>query len=302
MPNIDICHSFWLTISDYIYNNPINDKDEINQLLLVIVAICGAIMGLSIVQSNFVIAIMSLLVRYIMAYGVPVDKNGEPHLNATQHSVLAHMPRSLPDALKQFEIDRRFKMFAVCPDCNFTNPAITSVETNFPIFPVTCSHNCPGKSGSYMCGTPLLATRQDGICVPLKPYLISFLPDYLVHCLADPVFLEQSMQATDDALYSAQHPNQLSTGVDNMFQAEFMKDFKGPDGKLFIDQGHKIWLAFSLHMDFFNPNHVTVRGNHDSIGIISAANLALDSSIQYLPEYILLGPKEPSYDDIDHFV
>ncbi|KAF9268618.1 hypothetical protein L218DRAFT_815745, partial [Marasmius fiardii PR-910] len=63
---------------------------------------------------------------------------------------------------------------------------------------------------------------------------------------------------------------------------------------------------FSIHVDFCNPYGVTHRGAHQSIGIISCANLALDCSIRYLPEYmfstIIPGPVEPSYDTIDHFV
>ncbi|KAE9397095.1 hypothetical protein BT96DRAFT_762752, partial [Gymnopus androsaceus JB14] len=63
---------------------------------------------------------------------------------------------------------------------------------------------------------------------------------------------------------------------------------------------------FSMHVDFFNPNRTTHRGAHDSIGVISCANLALDSSIRYRPEYmymtIIPGPNEPSYDELDHYI
>jgi hypothetical protein len=58
-------------------------------------------------------------------------------------------------------------------------------------------------------------------------------------------------------------------------------------------------------MDFFNPNGVTQRGTHDSLGVLHCANLALDPSIRYLPEYIyaciIPGPKEPNHNEIDHF-
>ncbi|KAJ3739972.1 hypothetical protein DFH05DRAFT_1362643, partial [Lentinula detonsa] len=63
---------------------------------------------------------------------------------------------------------------------------------------------------------------------------------------------------------------------------------------------------FSIHVDFFNPNRVTQRGAHDSIGVISCANLGLDSTIRYLPEYlystIIPGPNEPTADEIDQHV
>ncbi|KAJ3991177.1 hypothetical protein F5050DRAFT_1581853, partial [Lentinula boryana] len=86
--------------------------------------------------------------------------------------------------------------------------------------------------------------------------------------------------------------------VQNIFKASFIKDFKGPDGKLFVDRGDKIHLAFSMHMDFFNPYHITHCGPTKSLSVISCANLALNPSICYLPEYlyfasIIPGPHEP---------
>jgi hypothetical protein len=34
-----------------------------------------------------------------------------------------------------------------------------------------------------------------------------------------------------------------------------MKNFGGPvSGQLFIDRGDKVWLAFTIQTDFFNPN------------------------------------------------
>ncbi|KAE9400325.1 hypothetical protein BT96DRAFT_819473, partial [Gymnopus androsaceus JB14] len=95
--------------------------------------------------------------------------------------------------------------------------------------------------------------------------------------------------------------------VENVFEAAFIKDFKGPDGKLFVDCGDKICLAFSMHVDFFNPNGITQCGAHNSIGVISCANLALDPLIQYLLENmfvggIIPGPNEPSANELDHFV
>ncbi|KAE9387297.1 hypothetical protein BT96DRAFT_837842, partial [Gymnopus androsaceus JB14] len=63
---------------------------------------------------------------------------------------------------------------------------------------------------------------------------------------------------------------------------------------------------FSMHVDFFNLNCTTHHGAHNSIGIISCANLALDSSIQYQPKYmymtIIPGPNKPSYDKLDHYI
>jgi hypothetical protein len=140
---------------------------------------------------------------------------------------------------------------------------------------------------------------------PIKPYLVSSLPDYIARSLSDKDYLQQSLDATDNALRAIQTGKE-QIGVQNVFEANFIKDFKGPDGKLFVDRGDKIRLVFSIHMDFFNPHGVTQRGAHESLGVISCANLALDPSIRYSDNRfiasIIPGPQEPSADEIDHFV
>ncbi|KAE9391971.1 hypothetical protein BT96DRAFT_773297, partial [Gymnopus androsaceus JB14] len=64
---------------------------------------------------------------------------------------------------------------------------------------------------------------------------------------------------------------------------------------------------FALHMDFFNPNGIRVRGNHHSVGVISLANLALTTDNRYIPEFLFLGAiipghKEPTVEQCDHFI
>ncbi|KAE9394184.1 hypothetical protein BT96DRAFT_747639, partial [Gymnopus androsaceus JB14] len=64
---------------------------------------------------------------------------------------------------------------------------------------------------------------------------------------------------------------------------------------------------FSMHVEFFNPNGITQRGAHNSIGVILCANLALDPLIQYLPENMFIGgiipgPNEPSANELNHFI
>ena len=124
--------------------------------------------------------------------------------------------------------------------------------------------------------------------------------------MSDETYLYQSVAATNTALHSIRIGEE-QIGVQSVFEANFIKDFKGPDGKLFVDRGDKIRLAFSIHSDFFNPEGVTLRGATKSLGIISFANLALDPSIRYLPEYLFIaaiipGPNEPSVDEMDYFV
>ncbi|KAJ7080261.1 hypothetical protein C8R44DRAFT_653822 [Mycena epipterygia] len=65
-------------------------------------------------------------------------------------------------------------------------------------------------------------------------------------------------------------------------------------------------LAFEVQLDFFNPNGTRKRGNHDSIGILSAALMNLDDDIRYKPDAlyvsIIPGMNEPDVEEIPHYV
>lgn len=233
------------------------------------------------------------------------DSNPSHSFSSSQNKIIADMPTSLSDALKRFGVNGCFDLYAACPSCNFTYRVHSLGVKGFYDLPERCDNTILSKDGNFICNTSLLKCRLDGSPQPVKPYLVPSLSDYLARSLLDRTYIEQCTHATDKALHNIQ-THQTLDSVSDVFEANFIKDFKGPDGKLFVDRGDKIRLAFSIHLDFFNPNGIRYRGNHDSIGVISCANLALDPSIQYLPENMFLtiipGPIEPSADEIDHFV
>ncbi|KAE9384263.1 hypothetical protein BT96DRAFT_765247, partial [Gymnopus androsaceus JB14] len=63
---------------------------------------------------------------------------------------------------------------------------------------------------------------------------------------------------------------------------------------------------FAMQVDFFNPNGTRKRGNHDSVGIISLANLNLPVELRYKPEHLFVmiipGPREPELDSLSHYI
>jgi Transposase family tnp2 len=113
-------------------------------------------------------------------------------------------------------------------------------------------------------------------------------------------------KACDDAMAAIGDPPEGD--MKNIFHVEFMKKFKGlTSGRLFIDRGDKVRLAFAIHTDFFNPNGVRKWGNHDSIGIISLINLNLPENIRLQPDNlfpagIIPGPSEPEKEEISHYL
>ncbi|KIK53383.1 hypothetical protein GYMLUDRAFT_63756 [Collybiopsis luxurians FD-317 M1] len=226
--------------------------------------------------------------------------------SASQNNIIKDMPSTLSNALKKFGANGHFNLYATCPSCSCNHKALPLPGSNLFDYPSQCTNEIVGKHGVSMCRSELLMHQCNSTVQPIKPYLVSSLPDYLTHCLSNETYLQQSINATDSALQSIRTgEEQLS--VWDMFEADFIREFKGSDGKLFIDQGDKIHLAFSIHMDLFNPNSVTQCGTTQSFNVISCANLALDSSILYLPEYLFVaaiipGPNESLAGKIDHFV
>ena len=74
-----------------------------------------------------------------------------------------------------------------------------------------------------------------------------------------------------------------------------------------MDRGDEGHYAFSLHIDFFNPQGMTVWGASTSSGIISMACLNLPLDMRYKPENMYLagiipGPKQPSLENLNHYI
>ncbi|KAF5332314.1 hypothetical protein D9758_016105 [Tetrapyrgos nigripes] len=292
--------------ADYVHQSDFFYMDQINQVLVLLAVICNMVIGLSIVQCNFLVGVSVMLVKLGMSTACPDNTCNTPYpFSPSQDEVIAGMPNSLAGALKRFGAEGRFDSYATCPTCNFTNKGVL-IDNGQYHYPETCTNRVVGESGVSICGTSLLTRRSDGTFHPIKPYLVNSFHNYLARCLGDPTYLECSKKAADDA-YNAISSGQQHDDIQDVFDAEFTMDFKGPDGSLFVNRGAKIRLAFSIHTDFLNPNGITHRGPTQSIGVISCANLALDPSIRYLPEYlyhasIIPGPKEPDVDEMDHFV
>lgn len=62
-----------------------------------------------------------------------------------------------------------------------------------------------------------------------------------------------------------------------------------------------------MHVDFFNPEGMNVRGASTSCGIISRVCLNLPLDIRYKPENMYLagiipGPKQPSLKNLNHYI
>ncbi|KAK0496918.1 hypothetical protein EDD18DRAFT_1105233 [Armillaria luteobubalina] len=154
-------------------------------------------------------------------------------------------------------------------------------------------------------GKKLLEECQ-GSFHPLKLFLMVSLPDFITQSLADPMIEKLCDEACNNAMAHLDDP--VDHTMTNIFNGEFIKTFKGPaPGKLFIDRGEKVHIAYAMQVDFYNPNGIHKQGNHNSIGLISMANLNIPKSIRYKPENIFVagitpGLKEPNYKQMPHLM
>ncbi|KAF5339059.1 hypothetical protein D9757_015521 [Collybiopsis confluens] len=292
----------------YIYNADFTYLDQINQVCALLAVICNMIIGLSTLQSEFLLSATILCLKLGMLTSSP--ENTDP-FSPSQNAIIRGMPTSLSAASKRFGAKGSFEMLATCPLCSCTHRAASLAGPNIHEYPTLCTNRLVREAGvSAICGTELLTRRRNGTMQPIKPYLVSSLTDYFARCLADETYLQQSTDATDDALHAIRTGKE-QIGVRKHIRSRFIKDFKGPNGTLFVDRGDNICLVFSIHTDFFNPNGNTHRRATQSLGIISCTDLVLDPSIRNLSEYIfhaaiIPGPFEPKANDkvneMNHFV
>ncbi|KAJ3980158.1 hypothetical protein F5890DRAFT_1557967 [Lentinula detonsa] len=222
--------------ANHLFSTHISQMDQLNQVLVLLAVICNVVIGLSLLDCNFLMGVAVLVARLGMSASSHSKGSTLPHeFSPSQNEIIADMPKNLPDAFKKLDVDGHFDLYATCPECSYTNKAHPlKGKKIFYNYPETCDNDLVGENGTARCGAQLLKSHRDGTVQPVKPFLVPSLPDYLARCLSDPVYVEQSKNATDNALDAIQ-TGQAQTGVNDVFEAHFIRDFNGPDGKLFVD-------------------------------------------------------------------
>ncbi|KAJ7605473.1 hypothetical protein DFH06DRAFT_978665, partial [Mycena polygramma] len=65
-------------------------------------------------------------------------------------------------------------------------------------------------------------------------------------------------------------------------------------------------IPFAIHLDFFQPHGMRIRGNSDKLGILSAAILGLKEDKRYKAEYIytsiISGPDGPKLEQTNAYL
>ncbi|KAK6984841.1 hypothetical protein R3P38DRAFT_2661999 [Favolaschia claudopus] len=222
------------------FEDPISKYSLVAQLSILLAVICHVVIGVSTVSTDFIIALVNMIIRSAMAICSPGRKNA----SATQEHVLKQLPTSLEAALRRFKIDPATTIYATCPYCHHTHEPVESRLTGEASYPETCQGWIyPDRGPRTPCGKNLLEQRQ-GKLRPIKPYVFTSFVDYIAAMLSDAEVERMCEAACDNALAAVREALSKDPDapvseerVNNVFEAEFLRSFEGPvPDQLFIQR------------------------------------------------------------------
>nr|OBZ69640.1 hypothetical protein A0H81_10344 [Grifola frondosa] len=275
----------------------VNHLPEAAQVAMLLGVVCRVILGISRRAGDFILNLVALVV-YL------VSSNRDGSSNPSAEDTLRDIPLSINSALSHFNFSGRTTVYAVCEVCHYTYKPLFLLGSSLPIYAERCT-NRPIPGGD-VCDHPLLSRTSDDELKPTKTFMYHHFHDYLASLLSRKDMEEYMDQSCDDLLKSQSSPS--PDFVKHAFEGEFLRSFPGPSpGTLFIDRQGEGRYAFALHIDFFSPEGMTVRGAKTSCGMISMACLNLPFDIRYKPENmyvagIVPGPNEPHLDELNHYL
>jgi hypothetical protein len=270
----------------------ISASTPVAQVSLFLGVVCSVMFGLSRPKGDFLMSMISLVIG--MAFSCFTGT-----LTPAQRNVLAEVPHRIDAVLQRFNIDGRTTTFAMCPSCHGRHAPEFKPGSATPIYPKFCRNHLLEQG---VCGAPLLGEHG-----PIRPFVYHHVDDYIGGLMSDPELAKHIDQACDNLTDSIKANKPPPTFVTDVFDAEFLRTFQGPDGSLFVDRNGESRIPLSLNVDGFNVERLTIRGARTSCTIISMACLSLPLSIRYRPENLYLagiipGPHEPSVDELNQYL
>lgn len=227
-----------------------------------------------------------------------------PNISQGDEKLLSGIPMDPRTTEKAFHLGSKNTIFAVCPkpDCHFNYEPTFHEGSPIPHYPATCNHR-EFRNGPE-CGTPLVKPRRVNghtIHVPIKSFVAFSFKHWLGGILARSGFEEKMDKAW------VLSKERMTPEMKDIFDAEVLRNFNGPDGQHFSAGGEEGRYVFSLCIDYFNPLGNKQAGKKKSIGLISMVCLNLPPEMRYKPENMFLfgiipGPNEPPLACINHYL
>jgi hypothetical protein len=249
--------------------------------------------GLTHSACSFTLHILHLLIAAVSSHNskpgnfINIANGLTQKIPLTMITVLSKMQHILDDD--------SLSIHATCPKCCSIYP-IKGMG-----YQAVCTYR--DTSRGEECGIDLFTQKGK----PIRPFVLPDLYRYIARLISQAKLEEHIDQSSRKALTGAKQG--ISVHANDIFDASYIRQFKGPDGnRLFVDGGEKdeARLVFSLNVDWFNVFRSTMRGDSTSTGVIILACLNLPSHLRYRPENmfvsIIPGPQVPRDSQINHFL
>jgi hypothetical protein len=241
---------------EHLFKSSIDRSDEVAQVTMLLAVVCTVIMGVSRRGGDIIMGQLSVLLCAAWR-----QKDGA--LDASHANILAQLPKSMTTVLSKFNLDGHVTIYAVCPICHYTYKLQYKTGSTIPIYPERCNHK--PRPDSDICNEPLLQSpsKNGPLNVPVKPFAYYNFMDYLAGLLSHMDIEEMLDNSCDRAMELLSYPP--PTFVKNVFEADFVHSFEGPDTTLqkkllFIDRPHgEGRFIFNLNIDFFHPEGMHIR-------------------------------------------
>ena len=280
---------FDFTLSEQ-HNTPIlQNADPIIQVAVFMMVVLQIILHNSRQGCHFVLLMLQYMVQLCLL------RNGRI-LNVYDRKLLAEFPKDLGAAVKQFKLEIKEVIYAVCPKhrCQSLYPPAYQKDSSIPHYPMFCTHKSFNSDSE--CGIRITRPWRFGDTdaeVPIKRFVAFSFKDYIVELTSRSGFKKKM----DAAWKGVQDGSESPAEMHDIFDGEFLCDFKGRDGRWFGLQTREGRYIFSLSADFFNPFTNKQASKSVSFGVISTVCLNLPVSMWYKPENMFLagvipGPKE----------
>ena len=219
-------------------------------------------------------------------------------LNVYDQKLLSDFPKDLDSAVKQFKLDTAEVIYAVCPEqqCQALYRPVYQKGSPIAHYPLSCTYK--SLHNDSPCGTHITRPRRFGkveVEIPIKRFVSFSFKDYIAELTSRSGFEDKMDAVWESGLSSKGVPAEMN----DIFDGQFLYDFKDQDGHQFGRQTKEGCYVFSLSIDFFNLFTNKQAGKKVSFGVISVVCLNLPVSMGYKPENMFLagvipGPKEPS--------
>lgn len=240
-------------------------------------------------DANFLLACLTM----ILAQTSRDSTNPETKL-AINH--IAHDTRSV---LKSFLPNPETRPMVCCPSC-FQTYLID--ENNPESYPEFCSHK--DTPNSKRCRRRLRKLEEGtGKQRPIRRFIYHEFHHWLGR-----MYARSDIENHLDEYPPKHSQNEMPKVMKDMWDGYVLREFKGPDGKHFLDKpDDEGRLVFALNMDGFNPHGRRRKGRAAGICGIYLVCLNLPPKVRYKVENVFLvgivpGPHEPSTHQVNHLL